>query len=176
MFLQPTDDTKKLRRMLYENGVKWEPSMYLKETLVDCETTWEFNGVKWCACESPYGGLILRTVDYTLTPEQVVGAMCATEATEAKKNDNTTGRMSELDACVEVLNRYLDGYKRIYESQREELETAKSIGCDPEYIDDVRVRKHDTAVRRDLLETVLRDIVDSVHDKLQADANERVDD
>lgn len=175
MILQPTADTKKLRRMLEENGVEWVQSMYQKDTLVDCETTWEYDGIKWCARESPYGGLILRTVDYTLTPEQVVGAMCATEATEAKK-DEVTGRMSELDACVEVLNRYLDGYKRIYDSQREELRVAKSIGCDHEYIDDIRVRKHDTAVRRDLLELVLSDIVDRVHDKLQEYANEHVDD
>lgn len=176
MLIQPTADTKRLRRMLDENGVKWGKSMYLKETLVDCETTWEYDDIKWCARESPYGGLILRTVDYTLTPEQVAAVMRATEANKEEKKDEATGRMSELDACVEVLNRYLDGYKRIYESQREELKVAKSIGCDHEYIDDIRVWKHDTAVRRDLLEMVLRDIVDSVHDKLQEYANEHVDD
>ena len=169
MLVQPTADTKRLRKMLEENGMKWGRSMYMTDSLADCETTWEFNGVNWYACESPYGGLILRTVDYRLTPEQVAGAMCATETSEPR-------RTSELDACVEFLNRYLDGYKRIYESQREELETAKSIGCDPDYIDDIRVRKHDTAVRRDLLEAVLREIVDSVHDKLQEDANGHVDD
>ena len=79
MSLQPTADTKKLRNMLSKNGIKWDKSMYLKDTLVDCETTWEYDGIKWCAYESPYGGLILRTVDYTLAPEQVAEVMCTRE-------------------------------------------------------------------------------------------------
>lgn len=102
MSLQPTADTKKLRNMFNENGIKWTKSMYLKDTLVDCETTWEYNGIKWCAYESPYGGLILRTVDYTLAPEQVVKVMCATEATKVIRKTEAE-EMRVLDKLRELV-------------------------------------------------------------------------